>query len=400
MLTERVTKTAAAPGEYAVTLWDDKVTGLGLQVTPAGRRSFVLRYKAADGRRKQTILARVGELSLREARKRAAAELVAIRAGEADPLERRRAVREAPTVAEGLDRYFNEYVPARMDAGRLAPSTVRKYRTLAERYVRPAMGKKRVADITIRDVERMAKKIASDVQRNRTVVFASRLFNLFETWEWRPQHTNPARGVEKAREEARDRVLAPSELAALSAALAEEEKHSPAAVAAVRFAAVTGLRISEVLGIRWEHVEPETGRLILPETKTGRRVHDLPTPALAILSALPRVGPWAFTTPGRRAAVTYKTAYSAFRRAAARAGLEDVRPHDLRRGYMTNAAAAGVGTHVLRDLLGHKTTAMADRYVRAVGNPVRDARERVSGAVAAMMAGNGGEVVPMVRRDG
>jgi len=67
---------------------------------------------------------------------------------------------------------------------------------------------------------------------------------------------------------------------------------------------------------------------------------------------------------------------------------------------MTRAAAAGVGTHVLRDLLGHKTTTMADRYVRAVGNPVRDARHRIGAEMAAIMAGKSGEVVPMERRRG
>ena len=49
---------------------------------------------------------------------------------------------------------------------------------------------------------------------------------------------------------------------------------------------------------------------------------------------------------------------------------------------------------MLRDLLGHKTTAMADRYVRAVGNPVRNAREYVGEAMA---AGTCGEVMPMRR---
>ena len=39
------------------------------------------------------------------------------------------------------------------------------------------------------------------------------------------------------------------------------------------------------------------------------------------------------------------------------------------------AAASGIGTHVLRVLPGHKTTAMADRYIRAIGDPVREARE-------------------------
>ena len=52
---------------------------------------------------------------------------------------------------------------------------------------------------------------------------------------------------------------------------------------------------------------------------------------------------------------------------------------------LAHEAMAGVGTHVLRDLLGYKTTAMGDRYVRAVGNPMRDAREHIGAAMAAMM---------------
>ena len=75
-----------------------------------------------------------------------------------------------------------------------------------------------------------------------------------------------------------------------------------------------------------------------------------------------------FTT-GRDAPVTYKSVRQIFAKAAGTAGLVDVRLHDLRRTVMTRAAMAGVGTHVLRDLLGHRTTAMADRYIRFVGKP-------------------------------
>ena len=63
------------------------------------------------------------------------------------------------------------------------------------------------------------------------------------------------------------------------------------------------------------------------------------------------------------------------------AALPDVRLHDLRRTVMTNAAAAGVGVHVLRDLLGHKTSTMADRYVSSVGSPVADARRAIGAAM-------------------
>ena len=54
---------------------------------------------------------------------------------------------------------------------------------------------------------------------------------------------------------------------------------------------------------------------------------------------------------------------------------------------MTRAAESGIAPHTLRDLLGHKTAAMADRYIRRANLPVVDATEAVSGALAAMMDG-------------
>ena len=235
--------------------------------------------------------------------------------------------------------------------------------------------------------------------------FASRLFRLFETWGWRSaEQTTPFAVSTRSREEPRDRVLDADRAGrTLARARAADEDRHPAQVAAVRFAALTGLRIGEVRAMEWQHVSFETGRVTLPTTKTGRRVHDLPDAALAVLRSLPNINAWCFTT-GHDGPVSYGGVRDALLRAAKAAGLDDVRLHDLRRGYMTAAAAAGVGTHVLRDLLGHKTTAMADRYVRAVGNPVRDARRQVTAGIAASMSGEAGQVIPgpryMERRRG
>ena len=384
MLTERRIRDAKGEARTRF-LWDAKAKGLGLRVTPKGAKAFVLSYRAG-GRKHIVTLARVEALSLKAARERAARELDGIRDGKADPAERRREARDAPTVADGLDRFFGEYAPARQAIGRLARKTIEEYGYQARGIIRPVLGDLKVADVTRQHVEKMIGPLPS-VQRNRVLALTSRLFGLFESWEWRPQHSNPARGVERSREDVRDRVLTPSELTALAAALNRMNEKFPASVASIRFAAVTGLRIGEVLAIRWEHVDFESSRLTLPETKTGRRVHDLPAAALDILVRVPRVNDWVFTT-GRPAPLTYRTAHLRFREAAETAGLLDVRLHDLRRTVMTAAAAAGVGTHVLRDLLGHRTTAMADRYIRAVGNPVRDAREQVGAAMAAWMAGD------------
>ena len=63
-----------------------------------------------NGRERQATLARTSKISLKIARERAGEQLVRIRAGEADPLERKRKAREASMVADGLRRFFDEFV--------------------------------------------------------------------------------------------------------------------------------------------------------------------------------------------------------------------------------------------------------------------------------------------------
>ena len=383
LLTERVVRDAK-PGARAFIVWDQEIRGLGCKVFPSGRKSYVLFYRRRRRQRLAT-LGRCSEMSLREARRRAAVELVRLRDGDAGPLERRREEREAPTVNEALDRFFNETVPERIAASRFSERTAREYRLHARRYVRPGLGELPIADVTRRDVEKLAAALVDrPSQRNRVLAFVSRIFSLAEHWEWRPQHTNPARGIERGREEPRRRILSGYEFASFSRVLKDAEEARGPSVSAIRVAALTGLRISEVLAMRWADVDFGSGRVHLPSTKTGSRSHDLPAAALALVSALPRINDWIFTY-GRSAPVTYRTVRQHFAEFVSEAGLEDVRLHDLRRTLITTAAASGESVFVIRDLLGHSTLAMAARYVQEAGLAVRDARERAGSTVAAMM---------------
>ncbi|MYA28233.1 MAG: DUF4102 domain-containing protein, partial [Nitrospira sp. SB0666_bin_27] len=107
MMTERSIREAKA-GDKAFILWDSQIKGLGAKIFPGGEKSFVLSYRVNGAKRLSTI-ARVSELSLKAARERAGQELVRIRSGETDPLERRREAREAPTVNDLWDRFLTEY---------------------------------------------------------------------------------------------------------------------------------------------------------------------------------------------------------------------------------------------------------------------------------------------------
>ena len=394
MLTERIIRDAKPEPKTRI-LWDRQVKGLGLRITPAGARAYILNYRVG-GRERRATLARASEISLKAARERAGAELAAVRGGEVDLLDRRRKTKEAPTVNDLLEQYFGTFVPDRIATGRMTQTTARKYWNQADNYLRPALGSRRVADVTRFDVENMAKPLAgTPTLRNRVLAFASRVFTLAEHWEMRPQRTNPVRGVDRAKEQARDRVLAASELAALSAALDEREASHPFAVGAVRVAAMSGLRISECLSMRWENISFETGRATLPRTKTGRRVVPLAAPVLDLLSRLPRINgcPWVFAGARNGAPVTYKTTRDLFATACELAGLEDLRLHDLRRSVATNLAAAGVNAYTLRDVLGHATLAMSNRYVRGAGDALTEAMERAAAITSAAMDGKPGEVV-------
>ena len=385
MLTERVIRDAKATGK-TFTEWDSKVPGLGLQVTAGGTKNYIIRYRTA-GRKRQAILARVGGISLAAIRKRAADELLKVRADGADMLERQHEAKQAPTVRDLVERFLNETAPARIKARRMTPSTLKAYTNQCRRYVVPQLGRLHVEKVTRRDIERFAERMADvPTMRNRTLALVSRLFTLAEHWEWRPQRSNPVRGVDRAREDARDRTLSPSEFGRLADALESLDTRYPSAVAAIRVAAMSGMRISEVLSLTWEGVDVETGRAILAKTKTGRRVVPLSGPVLAIVTAQPRIAGNPYVFHGARsAAVGYSLVRRVFATACREAGLEDIRLHDLRRTVATNLAGAGLGAFTIRDVLGHSTLTMSNRYVRMASDALTEATERAAALTADAM---------------
>ena len=393
-LTERRIRDAA-PRRATWFMWDPQFTNFGVRIAPGGTKAFVLDFHAG-GKHRRVTLARVGEMNLKQARDLAAREIARVRAGEAHMLDRRRDAAEAPTVAKTIDRFLTDYAERRIANGRMKRRTVADYDSQCRAVILPALGAMPVASVETCDIEAMVDPL-KPVMRNRILALTSRIFTLAEHWDWRPQRTNPARGIERSVETARDRVLSPAEYETLAGALADRAEHNPAAVAAIRLAAMTGLRIGEVLAVQWEHVDHDTGALLLPDTKTGRRWHDLPAAALAVLGAIPRINAWCFTNG--RTAISYKHTAAVFRDVAAAAGLDNVRLHDLRRTVATRAAASGLGILELQALLGWKTTAMPARYIALSGDGIREHRRRIGDEVATLMEGGDDEkVVPLRRR--
>ena len=170
-------------------------------------------------------------------------------------------------------------------------------------------------------------------QANRTLGVLSKMFNLAELWDLRPDGSNPCRHVRRFREEKRERFLSDVEYQRLGEALKAIEvdgSETASAIAAVRLLMLTGCRLSEIQKLRWEHVDLGASELRLPDTKTGAKVVYLGDPAIAVLEQFDRRdgNPWVIA--GRKPGNHLTDLQHPWRRIRARAGLDDVRIHDLR----------------------------------------------------------------------
>jgi integrase len=178
-------------------------------------------------------------------------------------------------------------------------------------------------------------------------------------------------------------------LAKLGEALVAAERvgENKRAIAAIRLLILTGARKSEILGARWEWIDIARGYLHLPDSKTGEKLVPLGAPALAVIAAQPRVQGNPYLLPSVKKDMHYVGLPKAWERIRARAGLDDVRLHDLRHAFASVGASGGDSLLVIGALLGHRDAKTTQRYAHLQDDPVRAAANRISGTIAAAMAG-------------
>ncbi|MCY4559470.1 MAG: site-specific integrase, partial [Chloroflexi bacterium] len=149
----------------------------------------------------------------------------------------------------------------------------------------------------------------------------------------------------------------------------------------IRLLVLTGCRRGEILNLGWDDVDRTAGDLRLRDAKAGPRMVPLPKPALRVLDAIPRSedNPWVIAgqRPGRR--LTGLHHY--WQPIRERAGLADVRLHDLRHSYASRALALGESLYTIGKLLGHTSVASSARYAHLMRDAEREAAVRVGGSI-------------------
>ena len=226
---------------------------------------------------------------------------------------------------------------------------------------------------------------ATPTNANRMLATLSRMFAVAELWQMRPDGSNPCRNIKHFREERRERFLSDEEYRRLGEVLREVEREGsvrPSAIAAIRLLMLTGCRKAEILTLRWEYVDLDRGELCLPDSKTGAKIVHLGDPAIAVLQGLAREdgNPWVITSP--RPGEPLSDVHDQWHRIRCRAGIRDVRLHDLRHSYASGGLLVGEGLTMIGKLLGHNKVETTARYAHLANDPLKAAANRIASRIA------------------
>jgi integrase len=259
-----------------------------------------------------------------------------------------RAELDTTTLGDLIDRYMVEITPTKKS------HKAEKFRLV---LMRKSIGYIGLNKIQSKHIAEYRNKRLADGCANGTVIkdinSLSHIFNVaMKDWGI-PLLSNPAQMVRKpSAGRGRDRRLKDGELVRLLDALNKTCEIKIVVLLAIE----TAMRRAEILSLLWSNIYLEDRYLILPDTKNGEvRAVPLSTNAISILRSLVRNTDKVFS-------IKPDSITRGFKRACKRAGLEDLRFHDLRHEATSRFFELGLNTMEVSAITGHKTLSMLKRY--------------------------------------
>ena len=396
---------------YEVTC--SRLAGFVVRVLPTGRKVFLVRYQVdgrdkrvrlglfsdaltADEARRQAMAILSGEVDvaqLEEERRRATASEAKSKSARRTPRgrkDRARAIEQvgpvpshAPgaTVREMCERYDREFI-----AIYLKPRTAENYRRIIRDRLLPSFGDRPFESLSRRDGKALHGLLAAQpaLADYAVCVLGSLYTRIINDWELSDMK-NPAAGIKRFGSRKVERFLSPAERRAVHAVLeagqaiprGRKGRIEPFSVWAIKLLMLTGLRRNEVVSLKWPMVDWQHGCLHLPDTKTGQRSVVVSGAVIKLLREIHEA------TGERKEGLVIRglrgTKLSSLNvtwdQVRKEAGIPDVRLHDLRHSFASDALMAGVPLAIVGEMLGHKNPTTTQRYAHLADGVVRDALE-------------------------
>ncbi|MHB8851421.1 MAG: tyrosine-type recombinase/integrase, partial [Acidithiobacillus ferriphilus] len=342
----RIAALEPVPGKR-ITVYDLEQKGLCIRVTPAGAKAFYC-VRKVEGKVEWVRIGDATTVTIETARTTTAKIVNDIAAG-TNPAEQKR-IRKAEMTFSDL---FSEWVK---DCKARDKKSLSKDQDNYRLHLQ-GLARKKLSDIQRNEIRKLHSTLSVKSGKflaNRVLALVRALFNFGIKTLDIPGLTNPAAGLKMNREESRDRRLHPDEMPRFFEALVAEE--NPDMRDYVMLSLLTGARRSNVLAMTWQeiHLERRTWTIPGPKAKAKDNIV-VPLTDAAIKVLQPRAeatGAQGWVFPGSGATGHLVEPKKGWQRILQRAGIEDLRLHDLRRSLASFQIDAGVSLAVIGKGLG------------------------------------------------
>ncbi|MDR1233349.1 MAG: site-specific integrase [Puniceicoccales bacterium] len=356
-----------APSKGKIKFHDTKEKGLSLYVTATGHKSFMIRRRI-KGQQKEIILGHFPDMTVELARK--AAQKIKGQIAEGKNPCKEKEKKEEKTFGEAYEMYMDRHVRVENKPSALKDIEFRMKKVLphwSHRFLSS------ISRYEIQDIHEHIGKEYGRYEANRVLSYICAIYNKIISWGW--DGPNPAAKIQKFREQKRDRFILHDELPKFMEALEVEPNKDMRDF--FLMCLYTGARCGNVLSMRWENIDFSIKEWRIPDTKNGEPVRiPLIEEALEILrdrSLIEGTTPWVF--PGNGKSGHLEEPKKAWKRILDRAGLKNLRIHDLRRTLASYQAIAGTSLLIIGKSLGHKSPQSTAIYARLSNDPVRASME-------------------------
>lgn len=360
-------------------VWDSELKGFGVRLYPTGNKSFVMDYRD-NNRKNLMVIGSYSKLTIDQARKEAKAKFADLAKG-INPLQKRQEERQGNRIKDLCAAFIEKHVVNKKSG--------KDYISRIERFIIPEWGNLLVTNIKRADVSALHTKLGKrgHYQANRVYSLLSKMFNWARAEGFvPPEHINPCFGIEKFKENPRDRFVSQEEFPKLAEAINAEPNQT--VVSAIWLYLLTGVRKDELLTLKWADIDFNTNQLRLTDTKNGKN-HYLPLSlaALDVLKQIPRIEDNPFVIVGKNEGSHFVGIDKPWQRIRKAAGIEDVRLHDLRRTVGSWLAQSGNSLHLIGKVLNHSNQSTTAIYARFGQDSVRDALEQHGQLITSMIGG-------------
>ncbi|WP_374631204.1 tyrosine-type recombinase/integrase [Ferrovibrio sp.] len=406
----KITKRAVEALLSGQSLFDTEVRGFGARRQKEAITYFV--KTTVKGQQQWITIGRHGSPFTPDTARAEALKLLGQVVQGADPAQARREERLGSTVSDLCDQYYRDALAGNIvtrSGYAKKQSTVYVDKGRIERHIKPLIGRRKVRDLTRADIQRFmndiaagkTQKVEKTKQRGKAVVkggrgTATRTVGLLGgIFQYAVKHgirlDNPVHGVERHRDNTRDRRLSPEEYVALGQGLmvAELQGMNPRGLAVIRTLAMTGCRKSEIQTLRWPYLDVNGGSVRFPDTKSGKSIRPIGKAAMEVFAAQPREAENDAVFPGERGRF-YDGTPKIMGAVRALAGLTDkddygyynVTLHTLRHSFASLANELGYTEATIASMLGHRLGTITSRYIHHLDAALVAAADRVSAHIA------------------